>query len=74
MSSLEPSNLTTTGTEKCNIKEAQEKNLTMPSMNKTEVLKEEMNMGEHPLRGKGEGVGRGEVVQGRPGRGTTFEM
>lgn len=69
MSSLEPSYLTTTGAEKCYIKETQGKNLIILLLNKTELLKEEMNMGEHPLRGKGEGAGREEVVEGRPGRG-----
>jgi len=31
-------------------------------------------MGEHPLRGKGEGGWDGGFVEGRPGRETTFEM
>jgi hypothetical protein len=30
-------------------------------------------VGKHPIRGKGEGVGWG-FVEGRLGRGTTFEM
>jgi hypothetical protein len=29
---------------------------------------------EHPLRGKGEGIWDGMFVEGRPGRGTIFEM
>jgi hypothetical protein len=29
---------------------------------------------EHPLRGKGEEGWDGGLVEGRPGRGTTFEM
>lgn len=42
MSALKPSNTTTVGSEKCNITEAQNKDLTV-LMNMIEVLKEEMN-------------------------------
>jgi hypothetical protein len=31
-------------------------------------------MGKHSLRDKGEGILIGESAEGRPGRGTTFEM
>lgn len=43
MSSLEPRNFTTTDSEYCNIANTQEKDLKIPFVTITEILKYEMN-------------------------------